>query len=376
MISSCDGNMPEPEPDPDPIPVGYAIDEFVMGADLSYVNVIQEDGGRYLENGTLKNPFTIFAQNGTNLVRVRLWNNPEWQVDQYGEMRYSYLADVEKTIKRAKDEGMAVNLDFHYSDEWADPSKQFVPKAWEGLDLNTLSDSIYHYTLNTLNYLKSKNLTPEYVQVGNENNGGMCWPVGRVVNGNWTNFATLLKSGINAVRDFSETSEIKPKIILHVAQLQNASWWSEGVIEKGGVTDFDVIGLSHYFVWSEVNTMAGVSNTIADLKARYNKEVMIVETAYPWTSANADGYNNIIPGSVGVENFGVSKEGQLAYMKALVQAIIDGGGTGIMYWEPGWITSPFEDSWGKGSSWENNAFFDFTGEKLPVMEYMTAEYEF
>jgi arabinogalactan endo-1,4-beta-galactosidase len=368
--------MPDPDPDPDPTPVGYTIDEFVMGADLSYVNVIQEEGGRYLENGELKNPFTIFAKNGTNLVRVRLWHNPEWQVQQYGSMRYSHLADVEKTIKRAKDEGMAVNLDFHYSDEWADPSKQFVPKAWEGLDLSTLSDSIYNYTLNTLNYLKSKNLTPEYVQVGNENNGGMCWPIGRVQNGNWSNFAALLQSGIKAVREFSATSDIKPKIILHVAQLQNAGWWTEGVIEKGGVTDFDVIGLSHYFVWSEVSTMAGVTNTIADLVSKYNKEVMIVETAYPWTSSNADGYNNIIPGTVGVENFGVSKEGQLEYMKALVQAIIDGGGTGIMYWEPGWITSPFEDSWGKGSSWENNAFFDFSGEKLPVMEYMTAEYEF
>lgn len=375
-MSSCSDNMPEIGPDPDPSPVGYSIDEFVMGADLSYVNVIQEAGGRYLENGTLKNPFTIFAENGTNLVRVRLWNDPQWQVQQYGVMRYSHLEDVEKTIKRAKDEGMAVNLDFHYSDEWADPSKQFVPKAWEGLDLSTLSDSIYNYTLNTLNYLKNKNLTPEYVQVGNENNGGMCWPVGRVQNGNWSNFAALLQSGIKAVRDFSETSDIKPKIILHVAQLQNASWWTEGVIEKGGVTDFDVIGLSHYFVWSEVNTMAGVTNTISELVTKYNKEVMIVETAYPWTSSNADGYNNIISGTVGVENFGVSKEDQLEYMKALVQAIIDGGGTGIMYWEPGWITSPFEDSWGKGSSWENNAFFDFTGEKLPVMEYMTAEYEF
>ncbi|HMS71151.1 MAG TPA: glycosyl hydrolase 53 family protein, partial [Saprospiraceae bacterium] len=310
------------------------------------------------------------------LVRLRLWHTPSWQIPLHGAIKYSHLADVSKTIKRAKEAGMQVNLDLHYSDDWADPQKQQTPKAWQGLSLKLLQDSIYNYTKQVLENLAAQNLTPEYIQVGNENNGGMCFPVGQISNNNYTNFASLLKSGIKAVRDFSQTANIKPKIILHVAQLQNAEWWANGVVNNGGVTDFDVLGLSHYFIWSEINNNNGVKTTIANLKFKYKKEVMIVETAYPFTSASNDNYSNIISGQTGAPNYEVTTAGQLNYMKDLCQAVIDGGGKGVMYWEPAWITSTMKDQWGVGSSWENNAFFDYSSKGLPVLDYLTFPYKF
>jgi arabinogalactan endo-1,4-beta-galactosidase len=362
----------------DPTPVvpktALAWDKFSMGADLSYVNEIQDAGGVYKDSNVVKDPFVIFKNHGTNTVRVRLWHNPTWKLAVANNKLYSDLYDVEKTIKRAKAAGMAVNLDIHYSDDWADPAQQVVPAAWKNATATTIKDSIYNYTLGVLNYLKSKNLTPEMVQIGNENNNGMVHPFGKPVSGNYKNFADLVNSGIKAVRDFSVNSTIKPQIIIHVAQLQNADWWTNSVITVGGVTDFDIIGLSHYAKWSTVTTMEGIGTVIKNLKTKYNKKVMIVETAFPWTTQNADNYTNII--GEGNGTYGVSQTEHLRYMKDLTQTVITAGGTGIMYWEPAWITSSMKDRWGIGSSWENNAYFDFSGNALPIFDWMVFDYKF
>jgi arabinogalactan endo-1,4-beta-galactosidase len=353
----------------------YNWNVFVMGADLSYVNEVQDYGGVYKDSGLVKDPFAIFKSHGTNLVRVRLWHNPQWLAPLTGGKLYSNLYDVEKTIQRAKASGMAVNLDIHYSDTWADPGTQTMPAAWNGLSAAILKDSVYNYTFAVLNYLKSKNLVPEMIQIGNETNQGILWPTGKVISNNFTPFCDLLKSGIKAVRDFSITSSIKPQIILHVAQLQNADYWTTG-ITTGGVTDFDVLGVSHYSKWSSVNTMADIKNAISSLKSKFGKKVMIVETSYPFSAGNADGYANVIGGDTPVAGYPVSIDGQYQYMKDLTQAVISGGGSGIMYWEPAWITSSLHDLWGTGSSWDNNTLFDFTGNSLAGMEYMTYSYQF
>ena len=359
-----------------PTRVFYSPDKFVMGADLSYVNQIQDYGGVYKDSTKVKDPFVLSKDRGTNLVRVRLWHSPTWTAPLNNGKMYNDIVDVAKTIKRAKDAGMTVNLDLHYSDTWADPSKQDAPKAWQGLPLSILKDSVYNYTLSVLNYLKTRNLTPEMIQVGNENNGGMCYPVGKIVSNNYQPFADLLKSGIKAVRDFSATSTIKPQIIIHVAQLQNGDWWADGVINKGGVTDFDVLGLSHYYQWSTVNAMADIGTTIKNLKTKYGKKVMIVETAYSWTTANADSYNNIMSDPSKTPQYPLTSVGQYNYLKDLTQTVITAGGAGIMYWEPAWITSSMKDLWGTGSSWDNNTLFDASGNALQGFDFMTYEYKF
>lgn len=357
-----------------PVKTGYTWDKFSMGADLSYVNEIQDAGGVYKDSNTVKDPFVIFKNHGTNTVRVRLWHNPTWKLATSNGKLYSDLYDAEKTIKRAKAAGMAVNLDIHYSDDWADPAKQEVPAAWKNCTATTIKDSVYNYTLAVLNYLKSKNLTPEMVQIGNENNNGMVHPFGQPVNNSYKNFADIVNSGIKAVRDFSQNSTIKPQIIIHVAQLQNADWWNNIVITVGGVSDFDIIGLSHYAEWSTVTTMEAIGTIIKNLTTKYNKKVMIVEAGYQWTTQNADSYNNLLSKTAGT--YGVSQTEHLRYMKDLTQTVITAGGTGIMYWEPAWITSPMKDRWGTGSSWENAAYFDASGNTLPIINWMIADYKF
>lgn len=351
----------------------YAWDKFSMGVDLSYVNQVEDNGGIYKDSGKIKDPFRIMRDRGANTVRVRLWHTPTWIGNLNNGKMYYDLIGTEQTIRRAKKNGMAVNLDIHYSDRWADPAHQETPAAWAGLSLAVLKDSVYNYTLAVLNYFKSKDLVPEMVQVGNETNSGILWPVGKVENNNWSNFASLLNSGIRAARDFSITSSIKPKIILHVAQLQNAEYWTSNLISNG-VTDFDILGLSHYAKWSTIKTMDEVENKIRAFKTAYGKQVMVVETAYPWTGNNADNYTNIISDADKAAGYDITPGEQFRYMKDLTQAIIRGGGTGIMYWEPAWISSKLNDSWGIGSSWENNAFFDFDGNVLPVIDHLSYSY--
>jgi arabinogalactan endo-1,4-beta-galactosidase len=377
LCASCHKTQPQSTAAPAlPAKVFYNPSTFVMGADLSYVNQVQDYGGVYKDSGVVKDPFTIFKNRGTNTVRVRLWHNPQWLKTLNNGKMYSDIYDVEKTMQRAKAAGMAVSLDIHYSDTWADPASQTTPAAWAGLSLNVLKDSVYNYTLAVLNYFKTKNLVPEMIQVGNENNNGMLWPVGKTTGNNFTAFCTLLKSGIKAVRDFSATSTVKPQIILHVAQLQDANFWCTNVITSGGVTDFDIIGLSHYSKWSNVNAMADITSNISNLKTTYGKKIMVVETGYPFTTQSADNYNNLIDATAAVTGYPITAEGQLNYMKDLTQAVISGGGTGIMYWEPAWITSSLKDLWGTGSSWENMCLFDYSGNALTGMEYMTYTYKF
>ena len=376
MLTSCKSTSQTDQVPSDTIRPPYAWNQFSMGADLSYVNEIQDYDGVYKDSGNVTDPFKIFKVHGGNTIRVRLWNNPAWVGELTGGKLYSDLFDVEKTIRRAKDAGLAVSLDLHYSDTWADPDHQVTPAAWTGLPLATLGDSVYNFTFRVLKYLESKDLTPEMIQVGNETNPGILFPAGQITSNNYVPFGTLLNSGIKAVRDFSKTSAIKPKIILHVAQMQHAEWWIDGIINRGKVTDFDILGISHYAKWSTVSKMSSITAVISDIRSRYHRQVMVVETAYPWTGDDADSYKNIIGIGDSVAGYQVTKEGQLKYLKDLTQAIISGGGAGLHYWEPAWITSKMKDKWGTGSAWDNCTLFDFQGNALPALGFMMEKYNF
>lgn len=358
-----------------PVPP-YKWTEFSMGADLSYVNEIEDFRGKYFDSSVQADPYRIFSEYGCNTVRVRLWYNPSWLLPITGGKLYSDLADVAKSVQRAHENNMAVSLDFHYSDTWADPDHQETPEAWKELSLSVLSDSVYQYTLRVLQYLGAKNQVPEMVQVGNETNPGMLFPNGKVVSDDWSGFAALLKAGIRAVREFSVNSAVKPQIILHVAQFQNAEWWIDGIVNKAKVTDFDILGISHYAKWSTANRMDIIADKISNIKYKYRKKVMIVETAYPWTCLDADNYKNIISAADSVAGYPVTPEGQLKYLTDLTQTIISAGGSGLHYWEPAWITSDMKDKWGTGSAWDNCTLFDFQGNTLKGLGFMRQSYKF
>lgn len=355
----------------------YSSDEFVMGADLSYVNQILEHGGTYRDSGKVKDPYRIFAEHGTNVVRLRLFHTPRWTGEIYGESSepiYHHFEDVKEAIERAKAEGMEVLLDFHYSDNWADPHKQKPPKAWESLDLETLRDSLYQYTFQTLEKLEEEGLMPEYVQTGNEINPGFVLPHGNRWDGNVENFVSLMNGAIQGVRDAAGSSSTVPEIILHIAQPENVSDFFNG-LKEAGLAEYDIIGFSYYYIWTEV-PLEKVSHYVELFRKNFSKKVMILETAYPWTTSYGDDYNNISDTSKLHPDYPASPKGQKEYMQKLTQEVIDGGGHGVFYWEPAWISCNIKTQWGTGSAWEHHALFDFQGNTLPGMDYMTHPYSF
>jgi len=317
-------------------------------------------------------------------VRLRLWHNPEWTRTVYqgtGNPMYNDLADVTRAIRQAKAQGMAVNLDIHYSDTWADPDHQNIPKAWLKItDLQVLKDSVYNYTAKVLRHLNKDGLMPEYVQVGNETNCGMLYsnapsafPELNVCDGHWTQAGLVFNSGIKAVRDLDQESGADTQIILHVAQPENVEWWIDNITTKGDVNDFDIIGFSYYSPWSKV-ALDKISNYVSTFTGKFGKQAMIVETAYPWTLENADSYPNIFGSGSLAAGYPATVNGQFDYMRDLTQEVMDGGGSGVMYWEPAWITSDMKDLWGTGSSWDNNTFFDFQGNVQHGIDFMTYPY--
>ncbi|MBL3655253.1 glycoside hydrolase family 53 protein [Fulvivirga sediminis] len=359
------------------------INDFYFGADLSYANQIQDHNGVYMDEGVAQNPFVIFANHGTNIVRLRLWHTPTWTQEAYGpdgEQMYNDIADVARSIEKAKQNNMQVLLDFHYSDTWADPSSQEVPEAWEDItDINVLADSVYNYTFKSLKYLADKGLAPEMVQVGNEINCGMLYeanstnfPTASSCDDEWINLGIILNSAIKGVREALPTNT--PSIALHVANPINIDYFAENIINKSKVTDFEIIGFSYYPLWHPEIAPNGISELVSAAKSKFNKELIMLETAYPWTDEYNDNYNNQLGGTP-LAGYPFTEQGQYDLMVKLTQEMKDGGGRGIIYWEPAWITSNMKDLWGTGSSWENATFFKFDGEVNLGITYMEAEYK-
>jgi arabinogalactan endo-1,4-beta-galactosidase len=322
-------------------------------------------GAVYLENGNPQDAFQLFSKHGANLVRARLWHNPDWT-------EYSSVPDVIRTFTRAKEAGMATLLDFHYSDNWADPGKQAIPAAWRDLDEDGLVQAVYDYTYEVLLELYSHGLMPELVQVGNETNSGM---LKQVTTLDWPRDAELFNAGIKAVRDAAEETKTDPKIILHIAQPENAGWWFSNAIENG-ITDFDVIGLSYYPQWSSYS-ISDLGMHITHLRQVFDKDVIIVETAYLWTiDAVEETADNIL--NQGIRGYPFTVEGQRRYMIDLTQALISNGGLGVVYWEPAWVSTECFTRWGQGSHWENATFFDFTNnnEVHAGIEFLSYAYQY
>lgn len=337
---------------------------IVLGGDLSYVNEVEDAGAKYQRNNSNVDPYGLFAEKGCNLVRLRLWHTPSIN-------RYSGLEDVKKSIKRAKAANMKVLLDFHYSDIWADPGRQNIPKAWASItNQQLLGDSLYNYTLNTLISLDKENLLPKMVQVGNEINSEILQPEGKAKpNIDWKRNAFLLNRGISAVREASRLTGKKVEVMLHIAQPENAiKWFAEA--SANDIEPYDWIGISYYPLWSIVK-IKDLPYFINNLVTTYKKQLMVVETAYPHTMVNADPANNILDDKALVAGYPASPTGQKQYMIDLVKLILQGGGAGVVYWEPAWISSSAKTPWGQGSHWDNATFFDASNknEALPIFDF-------
>lgn len=341
---------------------------FYFGADLSYVNEMEDCGVEYQENGQNKDPYAIFADHGANLVRLRLWHTPAWYDTLNGGNRYSDLADVKRSIARAKEADMDVLLDFHFSDFWVDPGRQIVPAAWAAVvdDLPVLQDSLYNYVRATLLELHAENLLPELIQIGNETNKGIMQSEAADAAGwvlDWPRNAALFNRAIEAVRSVETETEANFQVCLHIAGPENAAWLMAG-FEEYGVVDYDVIGLSYYWAWHQPTTIQRTGDIISELQNNYpGKEVMIFETGYIWTTESNDNANNIIS-SVQEGYAPASPENQKRWLIDLTQEVMNRGGKGVIYWEPAWVSSGCSTPWGQGSHQEHATFFDFESNLL------------
>lgn len=334
----------------------------IMGADVSSLKKSEDMGGVYTdENGVPGDALRILKDHGLNYIRLRVWVNP---ADGYHDK-----AELLTMAKRAHALGIKVLVDFHYSDTWADPGKQVKPAAWENLDFEGLTRALYDHTFDVCSSLAAQGTPPDMVQIGNEINNGILWPDGK--SDHWDNLVALLKAGYRAVKDASPAT----LVMLHLANGgKNAEIraWFDNAIQRG--VPFDLIGLSYYAYYvSWHGTLADLQNNLNYISKRYGKDVIVAETAYPFTAKENDWFPNTIKDNP-VAGYPFTPEGQakmLADVMAIVRAVPDGRGLGIFYWDATW-TAVKGNGWDPaesltGNNWENQALFDYQDRPLPAM---------
>ena len=358
--------------------------EFIKGMDISTLLEEEACGAKYFDNGTEEDMLCILKKYGVNSVRLRLWNNP------YSEDGKPYGAgtnDIEKTIilsKRAKALGMGVLLDFHYSDFWADPGKQTVPKAWRGYSVDELQKAVYDYTKEVMEILHKENVPPAMVQVGNELTNGLLWPTGKKPE--YKNISDYISAGIRAVKAVDD----KVPIMIHLDNGGNNVMyrdWFDHYIETG--EDFDIIGMSYYPFWH--GTIKELDYNMHDMAERYKKEIVIAEVSMGFTMDDYASYEKLGPDErkgmatrpelVEKIEYPMTKKGQADFIQEVMQRIkAVPGGRGFYYWEPGWIPVPgcgwatdealaYTGEKGPcGNEWANQALFDYDGNALPALK--------
>lgn len=283
---------------------------FAKGADIGWLPQMEATGYKfYNNNGKETDCLQLLKDLGMNSIRLRVWVNPS-------DDKASGHCSKEETIAmalRAQKMGFRIMINFHYSDSWADPAKQFKPKAWEKHPFAELLNDVYNHTFDVINALKVAGVTPEWVQVGNEIPGGMLWPEGST--DNWPQLGQLLNKGYDAVKAVDKNI----KVIVHVDEGNNnekfRTFFDNATSQK---VRYDVIGLSYYPYWIKkdyTETIADLQFNLNDMAQRYGKEVMIVE--------------------VGGEDDKVQNTYELltATIKA-VKNVPNNKGIGVLYWEP------------------------------------------
>jgi arabinogalactan endo-1,4-beta-galactosidase len=363
-------------------------DDFIKGADVSMLAQIEAKGGKfYDEDGREKDCLRILKKHGVNWVRLRLWNAPVFAHGFTPEPGYPVVAgesagginDLARDVglaRRAKALGMKVLLDFHYSDWWADPQKQFPPQAWEQMTFEQMKSALHAFTRDAIAQMKAAGAGPDMVQIGNEVRNGMLWPLGWVDPTNastFGNFAGFLREGVQAVR------EVDPSILVMIHLDRGGdnalSRRFFGTLIAAGV-DFDVIGLSYYPSWH--GTMDDLWTNLIDISQYFEKPVVVAETAYPWTTENADSQGNSVSGAdmVTAGPYRPTVQGQATFVRDLMEilsGVPDRLGLGIFYWEPDWIAVDGAGWYTRGGDgWDNQALFDHDGKALPSLNVFRA----
>lgn len=367
----------------------------IRGADVSMTAEVEALGGSYADDRGERDLFEILMSRGVNVARLRVW------VDPYSEERASYLGgtnDLDTTLalaRRARSAGLDLMIDLHYSDFWCDPKKQSLPKAWRTMSFDQVSDAVAEHTTEVLAAVRAETGEPAWVQIGNETTNGMLWPFGRTprydlearsfaaaTDTEWQDafdrVSRLLQSGSAAAREVSGTS----RLILHLdaggAGDLYERWFDE-VTARG--VDFDAIGLSYYPLWH--GPFDDLESNMAHITQRYDKDAIIVETAYAHRPDNPGATSMFDAEAATRFGYEATVEGQARFLADLSRTIarVPGGrGLGAVYWEPAWLPVP-GTSWASragmeygddvaepGNGWANQGLFDFEGRALSSLD--------
>ena len=371
-------------------PVAGISDDFIRGMDASAVLSVEKSGAKYYGyDGKEQDVFETLAESGVNYIRLRVWNDP---YDENGNGYGGGDNDVATAIelgKRATQYGMKVNIDFHYSDFWADPKRQHAPKAWEGMSADEKADALYDFTKESLTQILDAGVDVGMVQVGNEINNGMSGETDVPA------VMELLSAGSRAVREIADSYGKDIQIVLHYTNIEDneeVDTMAANLKEYG--VDYDIFGLSYYPFWDGTNeNMQNVAKNIMD---RYGKKVVIAETSYCYTEKDGDGFGNSFDGiEDAVDGYAPTVQSQATMIRDICAAANEVGVLGVFYWEGTWIPVGSADQdnsalWEKygsgwassysaeydpddaglyygGCSWDNQAMFDFTGHPLPSL---------
>lgn len=374
---------------------------LIKGGDISMLSLVEQKGGTYKdENGTAVTMPNYLADNGMNLVRLRLYNNPGQR--EYQRVRYLYdengkdsvtnmdekgneypkywlpkgiqdEADVLVLAKRAKAAGQQIMLTFHYSDFWTNAGEQEIPYAWKDMDAATMTQALYDYTYAFMEKMKAQGTTPEYVSLGNETQAGMLYPIGGPLDTQsstyWQkvqNLAKLYNAGYKAVK----ASAPESKVIIHLAmagEKDNYNWYFD--LMSNYQVSYDIIGSSYYPFWTNrsANVVADWAN---DITERYQKDLIFMETAYAWQKTIPNGNDGQISHNGPYEE--MTTAAQKAFMLELtneIKKVKNQRVLGYVYWDP--IFIPAGDAgWviGEDNPVSNSALFDFNGNALPVWD--------
>jgi arabinogalactan endo-1,4-beta-galactosidase len=333
----------------------------IRGTDISFTLQEEAIGKVYRDGGVARPIEQILAARGSNYIRLRVWTAPP--------AGYSTLRTALTLGRRAAQAGMKILLNLHYCDFWADPGKQPTPAAWAGQNLSTLSATVRAYTRDAVAAFARQGTPVSMVQVGNEITNGMLWPLGQIYRPDgehFAEFATLLKAGIAGAREAGA-----PSIMVHIdrgGDNGGSRYFYDRVLAQGA--QFEVIGQSYYPFWH--GSLSALRGNLNDLSTRYGKDLVVVETSYPWTLNNGDSLGNFINSPSQLPDgsrFPATQAGQAAYFEELrnvLAAVPNGRGAGFFAWEPGWLPGV---GWApnEGNPNDNLTMFDWSGNALPSL---------
>ena len=371
-----------------------------LGVDLSILDELNQLHPSFKYQGQEVEPFSFFANHShIDMVRLRLWHNPyDEEGNPYGGGTND-LACFLRLAEKAKENGMQVLLDFHYSDFWVDPSRQKLPKAWVNKTYQEVVDLVGEYTREVLIEAKKRDIPIGAVQIGNEITHGMLFPFGELSRefhekegGGFEGLATLLQAGCQAVKEIYPEA----KRIIHVehAASKDLQEWFFGNLLKYPV-DFEVIGESYYPYWH--GPFRDFKDNISNLTAKYGKEIWVMEMGYEYAESRVEGHHSefnekddpdFAVGNInGKVPFPLTKEGQAGYLKTLLGICKELGIGRVFYWEPAWVLLP-NQGWALDAGqiycgltptpgqndWANETLFDFDGNANPGIDVFTQDY--